>query len=303
MRDLNKTNMFSSNNDSSLAKELFEARKDVDFDNYLRGIHVSNEVLMRYTTRLQTSFNECKNCSTCKGIDNCKNEVFGFKLEPSVLDNKLKFEYKACKYKLKLIEDEKNNENVYAFDIPKEIRNAKMKDIFLDDKSRKETIAWLTSFIKSYDESKKQKGLYLNGNFGCGKTYLIAAAFNELSKKNIKSAIIYWPEFLRNLKSSFDDGFKEKFEYIKKVKLLLIDDIGAENVTAWGRDEILGTILQYRMEEGLTTFFTSNLNYDELETAISLSKGKIDSLKAARIIERIKNLTTNITMIAENKRD
>ena len=106
-----------------------------------------------------------------------------------------------------------------------------------------------------------------------------------------------------NLKESFDDDFKEKFNHIKKVPLLLIDDIGAENVTAWGRDEILGTILQYRMEEGLTTFFTSNLTYEELESALSLSRGKVDSVKATRIIERIKNLTNNMTIIGENKRD
>ena len=31
--------------------------------------------------------------------------------------------------------------------------------------------------------------------------------------------------------------------------MLLLDDIGAENVTAWGRDEVLGPLLQYRMEE------------------------------------------------------
>ena len=90
---------------------------------------------------------------------------------------------------------------------------------------------------------------------------------------------------------------------IKKVPLLLIDDIGAENVTLWGRDEILGTILQYRMEEGLTTFFTSNLTYEELESALSLSKGKVDSLKATRIMERIKNLTVNMNLIGENRRN
>ena len=31
--------------------------------------------------------------------------------------------------------------------------------------------------------------------------------------------------------------------------MLLLDDIGAETVTEWSRDEVLGTILQYRMEE------------------------------------------------------
>jgi primosomal protein DnaI len=229
--------------------------------------------------------------------------VFGFYLEPIENNNKLNFEYKACKYNIKKLEEEKSNKNVYTMDIPKEIKNAKMKDIFLDDKSRKEAINWLVLFVKNYDKKTKTKGLYLNGNFGSGKTYLIAAAFNELAKKDIRSAIIYWPEFIRTLKASFDDDFKEKFEHIKRIPLLLIDDIGAENVTPWGRDEILGTILQYRMEEGLTTFFTSNLNYEELETALSVSRNKVDSLKATRIMERIKNLTINMTMIGENKRD
>jgi len=56
------------------------------------------------------------------------------------------------------------------------------------------------------------------------------------------------------------------------------------------------------MENNLTTFFTSNLNYDELESALSISKGKVDSLKATRIMERIKNLTISINLIGENRR-
>ncbi len=302
MKDLNKTKLFNNEVESNLKKEYLKSKNDSMFENYLRTIHLPHEILMKYTSRLETCFNECSNCSSCNGLSHCKNEIYGFYLEPLVNDNKITFNYKSCKYKIKEIKDSKENENVYLFDIPKEIKNAKMKDIFLDDKNRKNIIAWLTKFIKEYDSKNKVKGLYLNGNFGCGKTYLIAACFNELSKKKIKSAIIYWPEFLRSLKSSFDDNFKGKFEYIKKVEILLIDDIGAENVTEWGRDEVLGTILQYRMEEGLTTFFTSNLTYDELEIALSVSKNKVDSLKATRIIERIKNLTDNMQIIGENRR-
>ena len=302
MKELNKTKVFVNKIETDLKKEYLKAMKDIDFENYVRSIHLSHDVLMKYTSRLETCFNECKNCSNCKGLDQCKNEVYGFYLKEVVDGEKLRFEYKSCKYKNKEIKDNKENENVYIFDMPKEIKNARMKDIYLDDASRKEVIAWLTKFIKGYEKNKKIKWLYLNGNFGCGKTYLVAAAFNELSKKGIKSAIIYWPEFLRSLKASFDDDFKEKFEYIKKIPLLLIDDIGAENVTNWSRDEVLGTILQYRMEEGLTTFFTSNLTYDELESALSIAKGKVDSLKATRIMERVKNLTIDMNIVSENRR-
>lgn len=303
MKELSDMSMLKKNIETDLKKEYIKSMKNPDFEKYIRTIHLPHDILMKYTSRLETCFNELKNCSECKGLEYCKNEVYGFCLKEISDDSKLRFEYNSCRYKNKEIKENKDNENVYVFDIPKDIKNAKMKDIYIDDASRKDAISWLTKFIKGYKNNSKMKGLYLNGNFGCGKTYLIAATFNELSKKNIKSAIIYWPEFLRNLKSSFDDDFKEKFEYIKKIPLLLIDDIGAENVTNWSRDEILGTILQYRMEEGLTTFFTSNLTYDELESELSLTRGKVDSLKAKRIMERIKNLTIDMNIIGENRRN
>ena len=116
--------------------------------------------------------------------------------------------------------------------------------------------------------------------------------------------MIYYPEFLRALKESFNgtDEYKIKFNYIKKVDVLLLDDIGAETLTEWSRDEVLGTILQYRMEENLPTLFTSNLTMQELQTHLATTNKDIDKVKARRIIERIKQLTTDITMISENKR-
>ena len=45
------------------------------------------------------------------------------------------------------------------------------------------------------------------------------------------------------------------------------------------RDEILGTILQYRMDNNLTTFFTSNLNIEELEEHLKTTNKSIDKYK------------------------
>ena len=125
---------------------------------------------------------------------------------------------------------------------------------------------------------------------------------NELVKDGHKVAMIYYPEFLRILKSSFKTDFDEEYDYARKADLLLLDDIGAENITSWSRDEILGPILQYRMDNNLPTFFTSNLNINELEIHLSESKNDVDKLKAKRIIERIKYLTEDLTLISENKR-
>ena len=55
------------------------------------------------------------------------------------------------------------------------------------------------------------------------------------------------------------------------------------------------------MQEGLPTFFTSNNTIKELEEHLigNDSEGKV---KSRRIIERIKYLTDEIIMVAENRR-
>jgi primosomal protein DnaI len=94
----------------------------------------------------------------------------------------------------------------------------------------------------------------------------------------------------------------KKVSYLTNVEILLIDDIGAEKVSEWGRDEVLATILQTRMNNHMTTFFTSNLTIEELEKHLGNSKDSLDIVKARRIIERIKQLTIPIELVSENRR-
>lgn len=284
-----------------LEKNFDIALEDDTFKKIVSRLKLSRDELIKYTSNVEDSANELKNCKNCKNIMECKNSICGYVYYPSVEQGNLVFSYVPCKYKKKLDTDTAYRNNIISFDMPKEIVNASMKNIYTDDKNRLEAIKWLTTFIKKVENNEKSKGLFLTGNFGCGKTYLVAACFNELAKKGKNVACLYYPEFLRNLKERFSEDYKEIFDKVKKCDLLLIDDIGAETVTSWNRDEVLGTILQYRMQEGLPTFFTSNLSIKELEVHLAGndSEGKI---KARRIIERIKYLTDNITMIAENRR-
>ena len=121
---------------------------------------------------------------------------------------------------------------------------------------------------------KAVKGCYLHGSFGCGKSYLVAALLNELAKKDVNVIMMYYPEMLRRLKESFngEDTFANYMREFKMVDILLIDDIGAETVTPWNRDEVLGTILQYRMDNNLKTFFTSNFTIDDIKELCAFAK-------------------------------
>ena len=278
--------------------------EDMTFRKIANSLKLPTKTLMKYTSKITTSACELKNCKKCKNIFECKNEIKGYVYYPEKNEEDIEFCYIPCKYKQELDETNKYKENIYYFNVPETLKNATMASIDISDKNRFELIKWIKNFINNYKANIPTKGLYLNGNFGCGKTYLLTAMLNELAKQGHKVAMVYYPEFLRSLKESFQDGseFKYMFNYIKKAELLLLDDIGAETLTEWSRDEILGTILQYRMEENLKTFFTSNLNIKELETHLSITNKDIDKVKARRIIERIKQLTEEMTLISENKR-
>jgi primosomal protein DnaI len=181
--------------------------------------------------------------------------------------------------------------------------NASLSDL-INEKERNSILKYIKDFLNKKVHGDSVKGMYLSGSFGSGKSYILSALLNELSNKGYKTVNVYYPSLLEKLKSSFNDfTYDEVIDEIKTADILLLDDIGAEKNTSRSRDEVLGTILQYRMDNDLTTFFTSNFTIDELEKILSDTKNDYDEIKARRIVERIKYLTIEDKLISKNKRN
>ena len=282
----------------SIKQNYIKALEDEAFRRLITQYKIDEEVGMKYTSRLMDSSKEHTNCSNCPSLAACSNSVRGFCLTPKQNKNTINFSYDMCKY----LKKEEYRENVQIFDVAKDIKNASIKNIYTNDKNRIEIIKAIKNFINEYKKGTNPKGIYLHGSFGSGKTYLISALFNELAKSGTTSVIIHTPELLRSLKDSFSTDYSEKFYLLKHTPLLLLDDIGAEYLTAWGRDEVIEPILQYRMDEGLPTFFTSNFTILELEKHFTTASNSIDKVKARRIIERIKQLSVEVELISKNLR-
>ncbi len=296
----NKLNKYYKNDlDKSLKYAYATALKDPKFKALINKFKIKDDIAYKSTSKLERVVEELSNCEGCKGIAFCKNPTPGYIYYPEFKDEKLTFLYAPCKYKKEIL---KKEHNTIFYELPIDLQNASIKNIDITDKARAKVIKWLKEFYDNYLLDKKQKGLYLHGSFGSGKTYLIIAILNELAKKHVKVAAVYYPFLLRNLKESFSDDFKERIDYLLNIDVLLLDDLGAENNTPWARDEILGTILQHRMDNNLTTFFTSNLTITELEEHLSSNKGELDKVKARRIIERIKQLTNDLELVSINRR-
>src|SRR5699024_10595398 len=157
---------------------------------------------------------------------------------------------------------------------------------------RNKGIRELLLFLEHTKSGLPKKGIYFYGPFGVGKTFFLGALANELKNLDISSTLIYMPEFVREMKSSIkDDSINDKINYFKNTDVLMLDDIGAETQSAWFRDEILGSILQYRMMEQLPVFFTSHYNVKKYEGKLSnYTRRGVAQVKAGRIYERIKQV-------------
>lgn len=282
-----------------LRREFVLASKDETFTKLCARLKCDEELLMKYTSKLETTVCELKNCSKCKGLDKCKNEIEGHVYYPVVQKNFIDFTYKPCKY----FKESKVNNTTTFFETPKVLMNASLSDL-ITEKERNSILKYIKDFLKKKMNNEPVKGLYLSGSFGSGKSYILSALLNELSNKGFRTVNVYYPTLLKRLKASFNEyNYDDVLDEIMTSDVLLIDDIGAENNSSWARDEVLGTILQYRMDNNLPTFFTSNYNINELETFLAETPKGIDEIKARRIIERIKYLTIEENLISENKRN
>ena len=190
-----------TNYKSSLVKDYKEALKDERFKELVSKLNASEDTLMKYTSFLEESACEYANCKNCKNIFECKNKVKGHAYLPRIEGKRIAFNYKACKYQEKILKDNAFKKNITLYQTPAGILDANIKEIYSKDATRYEVIEYLLKFIDEYPNVSK--GLYLHGSFGAGKSYLVSAAFSELAKKGYKSTIIFWPEFLRDIKSYF----------------------------------------------------------------------------------------------------
>ncbi|GLO66818.1 MULTISPECIES: primosomal protein DnaI [Oceanobacillus] len=263
---------------------------------------LTSEIIDKHLIKLYEYKSQSKQCDRCKSLGGCQNMIQGYSPVLEADKNEIRLSYEKCHKKLEEEQNEQQQKLIQSLYMPKEILQARISEV-IQDEHRSNALAKVLDFLEASKQELPKKGLYLYGSFGVGKTYLLGAIANELKKLQYSISLIYMPEFVREIKSSFkDDSFNEKIDFFKKADVLMLDDMGAEMQSAWFRDEVLGSVLQYRMMEGLPVFITSNYDLDQLEQELSTTRNGVEQVKAGRIIERIKQVTTDVKLNGPNRR-
>ena len=181
-----------------------------------------------------------------------------------------------------------------------------MLDVTLEEVNYTEDQRELYARLLGILHGKSDKGLYIVGALGTGKTYLCSALANSLVKKGEKVAFVKVSDFFNDMKANLvnkSQTVDRTINRLKKADYLFLDDIGAETVSQFVRDDILFRILDHRMAHHLTTIFTSNIDKEALYKHYQYDRyEKSNIMKAERLMERIDILAEDYVLTGKNMR-
>lgn len=105
--------------------------------------------------------------------------------------------------------------------------------------------------------------LILQGDRGVGKTHLAYAIGKESLAHGISTFCHVIPELLDMLRAGYDNGsYTEILDDLMHVRLLILDDLGAQNDTPWALEKLY-EILNARYRGAMATVITTNYAVDD----------------------------------------
>lgn len=113
--------------------------------------------------------------------------------------------------------------------------------------------------------------LLLMGAYGCGKTHLAAAVANFVLDLAVPTIFLTVPDLLDWLRFSYgsqETSFETRFNEIRDVRLLVLDDLGTQNATPWASEKLY-QIINYRYVNRLATIITTNAELEDIDGRVS----------------------------------
>lgn len=272
---------------------------------------IADEELRRHMNSLYQLVRDRQHCAQCPGLEQCPNDFPG---HCTTVDVKL------IDGSAELLESRqpcaKWTANQAEMQLKKRVRSFYVAGALLQtdysasemislDLERAPAVSQLLKYVLHVQENGlTNKGLYLYGPFGTGKTHMLSYLLRELGQSGYSGAIVYMPDFVEDVKAMIQEPqrLKETVEWLKSTDLLVFDDLGAENLSPWVRDHVFGAILNERMGRK-PTFFTSNFDLGSLLKHFSFTNREgAEEHKGQRIMERIKPFVDTIYVGGSNKR-
>ena len=122
--------------------------------------------------------------------------------------------------------------------------------------------------IELAEESTDTKWLILLGEVDCGKSHLAVAICRKWLERSRPARYVLVPIMLDDLRSGYNakegaDTYDKKLNFLFKVDLLVLDDLGTQTPTPWAMERLM-MIIDYRYVNGLPLVVTTNKDLTNL---------------------------------------
>ncbi|RED57149.1 primosomal protein DnaI [Cohnella lupini] len=271
---------------------------------------VDDHVLKINLNRLYQMTSEARACKECPGLDKCPNDMQGHStgIQCTEVGGRWQLnDYKtACSKWTANEQQQQIRRRISSFYVDEAVYRENYDETeMLQDANREPAIHELLNYVRTTkSQGLQKKGLYLQGSFGTGKTYMAGYLLQKLAREGFSGVIVYMPEFVEDAKALMFEPqkLKETLSLMKEADLLIFDDIGAENLSPWVRDHVLGAILNHRMNRK-PTFYTSNHDLEDLERHFSFTHKEGEEMhKGQRLMDRVRPFVDVIHVRGRNHR-
>ncbi|WP_338983178.1 ATP-binding protein [Spiroplasma endosymbiont of Othius punctulatus] len=272
---------------------------------------ITDEIIEDDLTVLNRFLNQFLECKNNGGMDKCEQFTKGKQLDLYFQDYRFYSSLIPCVHYLHDNPNYYQNQNLIFTDTNLDSQFKSIKELILSESKKSEVNSKnIASIAKKAEEGlSKNKGLYLYGNVGVGKTEFFKITANRFLQKGKKVCFIKTLTLTSNAHEEMFSEIRSKktLNMCKYAEVLFLDDIGEEKPTTWKRDEILFNIIDYRYSHKLLTFFSSNLDLNKLRSkysAVHDSKQSTEEEKvsAERIVDRIRGLVNEVEMFGKSRR-
>lgn len=238
---------------------------------------------------------ECAVCATCTGYPCAKETNVGFRYQVLVEDNRLKLRWCECKYCKQQRLATALMKKFKSAEVPVRYNGKTFEDYKIDE-NNEGAVKWARHIIDN------PVNLFLYGEPGTGKTFLAALVAQEYIKQGRTLLFIDVPKLLNQLRASFakgsEDTIESKMELLEKVDVLILDDIGTENLTEWAVERLY-LVINERYNNERQTLITSNYTLNELAVRMNLGK---DGKTGNRIASRLKQMCKVASLKGSDRR-
>ena len=129
-------------------------------------------------------------------------------------------------------------------------------------------------YVDKLIKGTTNKGLFITGAYGAGKTYLASCIANEIIKNGksvIFGTLIQLLDFIRDSYSDSEVSDKDYLNLYSSVDLLVIDDLGKEKPTEWVLEKLF-LIVNNRYNNYLPIVITTNYKRNQLRERLCINK-------------------------------